>query len=116
MNRSSDSVYVYSVSDMNRIFSSNYTYHKGAWALHQLRHIVGDATFYQILDAPAAEFAAQNAGERKTDQATIAVDADLYVVLRVLSGVSQPLLEESAARCAELAGIDGNDLFEIGRT
>jgi methionine-rich copper-binding protein CopC len=46
-----DSVYVYDVTNLNRIFSSTFTYRKGAWVLHQLRHLVGDATFYQILAA-----------------------------------------------------------------
>jgi len=45
----SDSVYVTNVADMNRIFSGNYTYDKGGWVLHQLRHVVGDETFYNIL-------------------------------------------------------------------
>jgi len=36
-------------SDVNRIFSSTFSYLKGAWVLHQLRHVVGDATFFQIL-------------------------------------------------------------------
>jgi hypothetical protein len=36
-------------SDVSRIFSSNFSYRKGAWVLHQLRHVVGDATFFQIL-------------------------------------------------------------------
>ncbi|UCE59009.1 MAG: M1 family metallopeptidase [Phycisphaerales bacterium] len=32
-----------------RIFSSDYSYKKGAWVLHQLRYVVGDETFFQIL-------------------------------------------------------------------
>jgi hypothetical protein len=51
-----DSVYVYAYTDVNRIFSTNFTYRKGGWALHQLRHIVGDTTFYQILQAYRAAF------------------------------------------------------------
>jgi len=35
--------------DPNRIFSSNASYRKGAWVLHMLRHVVGDSTFFQIL-------------------------------------------------------------------
>ncbi len=46
-----DSVYVpeFATSDPNRIFNSNYSYRKGAWVLHMLRRVVGDATFFQIL-------------------------------------------------------------------
>lgn len=44
-----DSVYVTAVADMNRIFSSNYSYRKGAWVLHQLRKIVGDQNFFNGL-------------------------------------------------------------------
>lgn len=46
-----DSVYVYpaQTADVGRIFSSTYSYQKGAWVLHQLRHVVGDAVFFQIL-------------------------------------------------------------------
>jgi aminopeptidase N len=42
-------VYVPDVSDFNRIFSSNFSYRKGAWVLHQLRKVVGDETFFEIL-------------------------------------------------------------------
>lgn len=38
-----------SVGDVGRIFSSNFSYRKGAWVLHQLRHVVGETTFFQIL-------------------------------------------------------------------
>ena len=46
-----DSVYVYppQTADVNRIFSSTFSYSKGAWVLHQLRHVVGDTVFFQIL-------------------------------------------------------------------
>ena len=32
-----------------RIFSTTYTYNKGCWVLHQLRHLVGDDAFFAIL-------------------------------------------------------------------
>ncbi|MFO0974569.1 MAG: M1 family aminopeptidase [Phycisphaerae bacterium] len=35
--------------NVNRIFSSTYSYRKGGWVLHMLRHLVGDATFFQTL-------------------------------------------------------------------
>jgi methionine-rich copper-binding protein CopC len=44
-----DSVYVYDAANMNRIFSSAYSYNKGAWVLHQLRRIVGDQAFFEGL-------------------------------------------------------------------
>ncbi|MSR75133.1 MAG: M1 family peptidase [Planctomycetes bacterium] len=43
------SVYVNDISNVNSIFSTTNVYHKGAWVLHQLRHVVGDAAFFQIL-------------------------------------------------------------------
>jgi hypothetical protein len=51
-----DSVYVVAVNDMNRIFSSAYSYNKGAWVLHQLRHIVGDTNFFNGLKDYRARF------------------------------------------------------------
>jgi aminopeptidase N len=46
-----ESVYRTNVTDPNSIFSTNYAYRRGAWLLHQLRHIVGDTTFFNILAA-----------------------------------------------------------------
>lgn len=43
------SVYRYDISDINTIFSSNFSYRKGAWALHQLRWILGDTRFFDLL-------------------------------------------------------------------
>ncbi|NUQ67569.1 MAG: hypothetical protein HUU18_04730 [Phycisphaerales bacterium] len=57
----SGSVYVYATNDMNRIFSSTYSYRKAAWVLHQLRKVVGDATFFQILAAHRAAFSGRGA-------------------------------------------------------
>jgi aminopeptidase N len=56
-NGAGDSVYIQpsvitsmtATNGMNRIFSQDYTYNKGAWVLHMLRHIVGDAMFFNIL-------------------------------------------------------------------
>ncbi|MCK6455658.1 MAG: hypothetical protein L6Q92_03900 [Phycisphaerae bacterium] len=45
-----DSVYCYNTADMNRIFSSNFSYRKAAWVLHMLRHVVGNVTFFNILN------------------------------------------------------------------
>jgi hypothetical protein len=52
----SGTVYRTDVSNVNSIFSSTYAYNKGAWVLHQLRHVVGDTTFYNILAAYRAQF------------------------------------------------------------
>lgn len=53
-----DSVYVSDAgtADMNRIFSSTYSYRKGAWVLHMLRGVVGDAAFFDILADYRAAF------------------------------------------------------------
>lgn len=45
----SDSVYVYDTTSPLRIYSQAYSNRKGAWVLHQLRHVVGDTMFFQIL-------------------------------------------------------------------
>ncbi len=50
------SVYCYDISDLWRIFSSDYTYRKGAWVLHQLRHVLGDTDFFDTLAAYRAAF------------------------------------------------------------
>jgi Peptidase family M1 domain/Peptidase M1 N-terminal domain len=65
-----DSVYVYAYGDINRIFSTNFTYRKGGWVLHQLRHLVGDTTFYNILQTYRAGF--QGGGATTDDFAGVA--------------------------------------------
>jgi hypothetical protein len=42
--------------NFNRIFSGSYSYRKGGWVLHQLRHVVGDQTFFDILAAYRVAF------------------------------------------------------------
>lgn len=44
-----DSVYVYDPTNLNRLFSSTYTYRKGAWVLHMLRGVMGDQKFFDGL-------------------------------------------------------------------
>jgi aminopeptidase N len=51
-----DSVYCYDTSDLYRIFSTDYSYLKGGWVLHQLRHVVGDDAFFDILAAYRAAY------------------------------------------------------------
>ena len=43
------SVYCYDSGNVGSIFNSNFSYRKGGWVLHQLRHVVGDNTFFAIL-------------------------------------------------------------------
>ncbi len=43
-------VYVYDPSNVSRIFSSDYSYRKGAWVLHMLRGVVGDEAFFDVLE------------------------------------------------------------------
>ncbi|HYD02121.1 MAG TPA: M1 family aminopeptidase, partial [Phycisphaerales bacterium] len=43
------SVYCFDISSESRIFSSSFSYNKGAWALHMLRHVMGDGAFFQAL-------------------------------------------------------------------
>lgn len=54
--RVDDSVYVYDTSNMWRVFDGDFSYRKGAWVLHQLRHVVGDETFFEILTQYRAAF------------------------------------------------------------
>lgn len=46
---SAGTVYVYDTSNVNNVFSTTNVYNKGSWVLHQLRHVLGDATFFQCL-------------------------------------------------------------------
>lgn len=57
-------------SSVSRIFDSNLSYRKGAWVLHQLRHVVGESDFWQIL----ADYRAAYEGSAATtdDFATVA--------------------------------------------
>ncbi len=68
-------VYRTDVSSASTIFSSNYAYRKGAWVLHQLRHIVGDATFFNILATYRNQF-----------QGSAAVTDDFRNVASAVSG------------------------------
>ncbi|MFA6185872.1 MAG: M1 family aminopeptidase [Phycisphaerae bacterium] len=42
-------VYVYDISDFGAVFDGTTVYNKAAWVLHMLRHVVGDANFFDIL-------------------------------------------------------------------
>ncbi len=52
----SGTVYCYDISDQGRIFDYNLSYLKGAWVQHMLRHVLGDATFYDTLAAWRAQY------------------------------------------------------------
>jgi hypothetical protein len=54
-------VYVFDVSDMNRIFSSDFSYRKGAWVLHMLRRVLGDSNFFTLLGTFRDKFAYRSA-------------------------------------------------------
>ncbi|MBY0307234.1 MAG: M1 family metallopeptidase, partial [Phycisphaerales bacterium] len=43
------SVYSFDTSSESRLFSTNFSYYKGAWVLHMLRHVMGDAPFFRAL-------------------------------------------------------------------
>ncbi|NOG54271.1 MAG: hypothetical protein HND57_08075 [Planctomycetes bacterium] len=43
------SVYCYDTWNVNRIFSTSFTYLKAAWVLHMLRTVIGDDDFFQTL-------------------------------------------------------------------
>lgn len=50
------SVYVYNPSTPGVIFNQAYSYNKGAWVLHMLRHVIGDSAFFSGLANYRAEF------------------------------------------------------------
>lgn len=69
-----EAVYVYNASTANesRIFSTNFSYRKGAWALHMLRRVMGDAAFFPAL---RDYLAAHNMGTASTADLQAACEA-----------------------------------------
>ncbi|UCG50801.1 MAG: T9SS type A sorting domain-containing protein [Candidatus Latescibacterota bacterium] len=51
----SGTIYVPDPSDFGRIFHSGLSYNKASWVLHMLRHVVGDSTFFLILQTYYAD-------------------------------------------------------------
>jgi len=51
----SGTIYVPETTDWNRIFHTGLSYNKGSWVLHMLRHVVGDSTFFEILQTYYAD-------------------------------------------------------------
>lgn len=45
----SGTIWVPDATDESRVFSSSLSYNKASWVLHMLRHVLGDATFFQAL-------------------------------------------------------------------
>lgn len=68
-------VYCFDASDPERLFDYDYTYLKGGWVLHMLRHVIGDAAFFQTLAAYRAEF-----------QGGAATTADFERIVEAVSG------------------------------
>jgi aminopeptidase N len=52
----SGTVYCYDISDPNRIFDYDLTYLKAGWAVHMLRHVIGDSAFFDTLAAYRAVY------------------------------------------------------------
>jgi aminopeptidase N len=44
-------IWVPDATDENRVFDSGLSYDKGSWVLHMLRHVLGDATFFDAMRA-----------------------------------------------------------------
>jgi cysteine-rich repeat protein len=76
MNAGADgTVYVYPWElTEGRIFSGTYSYAKGAWVLHQLRGVVGDGVFFDIL----ADFRAAHAFSAATTDEFVAIASARY--------------------------------------
>jgi hypothetical protein len=68
-------VYCTDISSVSSIFNFDTTYLKGGWVLHQLRHVVGDATFFNIL-----------ATYRSAYQRSAAVTADFATIASAVYG------------------------------
>ena len=54
-------VYVYDTSNINNVFSTTNVYNKGSWVCHQLRHVLGDASFFKALADYRAAFSGRSA-------------------------------------------------------
>lgn len=67
-------VYCSVTTDVNRIFSTSFSYRKPAWVLHMLRHILGDTKFFQLL----AQYRSQYQYSSATTEDFIAVAEQVY--------------------------------------
>jgi hypothetical protein len=59
--RGSGTIYVYDTSNVNTIFNGGLSYDKAAYVLHMLRHVVGDAVFFDCLAEYRSQYAARSA-------------------------------------------------------
>jgi aminopeptidase N len=57
----SGTVYCYDISNVDRIFDYDLTYLKAGWVLHMLRHVIGDAAFFDTLAAYRAQYEGKSA-------------------------------------------------------
>lgn len=53
--------YRYDLSSSSTIFSTTYSYNKGAWVVHMLRHVLGDEKFFATLAAYRNQFGGSGA-------------------------------------------------------
>jgi aminopeptidase N len=53
-------IFIHDTNDAGKLFS-NTTFRKGAWALHMLRHVMGDETFFKALKMYVSKFSYSNA-------------------------------------------------------
>jgi len=65
-------VYRTGIATVSQIFSTNDVYNKGAWVLHMLRHVLGDAAFLAFLADYRADFTGDSA---TTDELTASLSA-----------------------------------------
>ena len=56
------SAYRYDTSDVNDLFSASGVYHRGGWALHMLRYVIGDDAFFQTARDWLAIYGGSSAG------------------------------------------------------
>jgi hypothetical protein len=72
------SVYCYDDTNFSRIFSSNFSYRKGGWVLHMLRHVLGDEDFFETFALYRNAFEYRHAYTADfQDCAQVASDRDL---------------------------------------
>lgn len=59
--RGGGTIYVYDTSSVNTIFHGGLSYDKGAYVLHMLRHVLGDADFFAALAEYRNQFSGRSA-------------------------------------------------------
>lgn len=73
--QTSGTVYVTNIGSVNTIFSTNNVYRKGGWAVHMLRGMLGDSTFF----AGLAEY-------RRRHEGGSAITTDFQAAMEAISG------------------------------